>query len=164
MLILDIGYRRQIDQWLRTCRQQILQAIRVRVDCSRQIPLNHPLFPSVVGARRAPSLDSGQKLIRRLFRDETKSWKHRFSPSGRYDVHLASKHKQNWVVSMSPKIKAPAHTPYKNQEFDRYEPPKSGLLVIMFWVKKTFYFFYFLETIPIHTVFRLMHLQCSLCV
>ena len=36
----------------------------------------------------APSLDSGQKLIMRLFRVETKPSKHLFWPSGRSDVPL----------------------------------------------------------------------------
>ena len=51
--------------------QHICQADN-RASSARYIPLNHPLFYQRTVARIAPSLDSGQKLIRRLFRDEAK--------------------------------------------------------------------------------------------
>ena len=53
-----------------------------RASSARLVPQHHPLLSWRTVARIAPSLDSGQKVIRRLFRDETKPSKHRFKHSG----------------------------------------------------------------------------------
>ena len=50
-----------------------------RASSARLVPQHHPLLSWRTVARIAPSLDSGQKVIR-LFRDETKPSKHRFRP------------------------------------------------------------------------------------